>query len=165
MIDPKLTALEIIGVAIRAERDAFDLYTAMAGQVTRDELKQEFTDLAGQEKSHERWLQEYYTKATGEATAPPVPEVRIKMFGPEAHDGMSILEVLDLAIVKEHLAEEVYAEAAERSADPSGKRLLDELVEFEKTHARRLEVLREEVRRHPSWLEDAHGRTIQLEGP
>ncbi len=165
MIDPNLTALEIVGIAIRAERDAFDLYSAMAQQVRKPELEQEFRNLAEQEKEHERWLTEYYTAATGDETPPPVPDVRIKMFGPEVHDGMSLLQVLDLAVEKEHLAERVYAEAARRAQDPSGRRLLGELVEFEKGHARRLERLRDEARRNPAWLEDEDGRTIQLQGP
>ncbi len=165
VIDPSLTALEIVGVAIRAERDAFDLYAAMARQVQKPELKKEFERLAGQEKEHERWLAEYHAQATGEETPPPVPDVRIKMFGPDVHDGMSLLEVLDLAVEKEHVAEQVYREAASRSKDPSGKRLLSELVEFEKGHARKLEQMRDEARRNPAWLEDEGGRTIQLQGP
>jgi len=165
MIDANLTALEIVGVAIRAERDAFDLYSAMADQVQKPELKTELTNLADQEKEHEKWLTEYYAEATGEKSPPPVPDVRIKMFGPEVHDGMGLLEVLDLAVEKEYLAEKVYAEAGRRSKDPSGKRLLDELVQFERSHARRLEHMRDDARRNPAWLEDENGRTIQLQGP
>ena len=165
MIDPSLTALEIIGVAIRAERDAFDLYSAMASQVTKPELKDEFAGLADQERQHERWLQEYYSAATGDDAPPPTPTVRIKIFGPDVHDGMNLLEVLDLAITKEHLAETAYSTAGERATDASGKRLLGELVQFERSHARRLEKLRDDARRDPAWLEDAGGRTIQLEGP
>lgn len=165
MIDSELTALEIIGVAIRAERDALDLYTAMARQVQKPELKKEFERLANQEKNHERRLSEYHATATGESAPPPVPDVRTKMFGPEVHDGMSFLEVLDLAVEKEHISQRVYAEAASRAKDPSGKRLLSELVEFERGHVRRLEQMRDEARRNPAWLEDEGGRTILLQGP
>jgi rubrerythrin len=165
MIDEKLTALEIIGIAIRAEQDAYTLYSAMAGQVSRAELKAELERLAGQEQEHERWLTDYYRQATGEDSPPPVPDVQITLFGPEVHDGMTLLEVLDVAIEKERAAEKVYAEALRRSDDPSGKRLLGELVEFERGHARKLQVMRDEISRNPAWLEDAAGRTLQLEGP
>ncbi len=165
MIDEKLTALEIIGVAIRAERDTYELYSAMAAQVSQPELKVELERLAGQEREHERWLTEYYQQATGEEAPPPVPDVQITIFGPELHDGMTLLRVLDVAIEKEIAAENVYAEAQRRSDDPSGKRLLGELVEFERGHARKLRVMREEIARNPAWQEDAAGRTIQLEGP
>jgi len=165
MIDPGLTALEIVGIAIRAERDAYDLYSGMARQLRNPELVAELERLAGQEQEHERWLTDYYLQATGEQEPPPVPDVRITMFGPEIHEGMTLLEVIDVAIEKEKAAESVYAEAARRSDDPSGARLLHELVEFEKSHARRLETLRDRIRRNPAWLEDEGGRTIQLEGP
>jgi len=165
MIDEKLTALEIIGVAIRAEQDAYELYDAMARQVSQAELKSELERLAEEERSHERWLTAYYREATGEESPPPVPDVQITMFGPELHDGMTLLQVLDVAIEKEHAAERVYTEAQRRSGDPSGKRLLGELVEFERGHARKLKVMREKIARNPAWQEDASGRTIQLEGP
>lgn len=165
MIDEKLTALEIVGIAIRAEQDAHQLYSSMAGQVSKAELKSELERLAVEEKKHEQWLTEYYRQATGEETPPPVPDVQITMFGPEVHDGMSLLQVLDVAIEKENAAEAVYAEARRRSDDPSGKRLLGELVEFERGHARKLKVFRDEIARNPAWQEDAAGRTIRLEGP
>ncbi|NOZ94059.1 MAG: ferritin family protein [Acidobacteria bacterium] len=165
MIDEKLTALEIIGIAIRAEQDAYELYDAMARQVSQAELKTELERLAGEERTHERWLTAYYRQATGEVTPPPVPDVQITLFGPVVHDGMSLLQVLDVAIEKERAAENVYAEAQRRSGDPSGKRLLGELVEFERGHARKLTVFRETIARNPAWQEDAAGRTIQLEGP
>ncbi len=165
MIDPELTALEIVGIAIRAERDAHDLYSGMARQVRRPELVAELERLAEQEQEHERWLTDYYLQATGETEPPPVPDVRITLFGPEIHEGMTLLELIGVAIQKENAAEAVYAEAARRSGDPSGKRLLGELVEFERSHARRLEVLQDRIRRNPAWLEDEGGRTIQLEGP
>ena len=78
---------------------------------------------------------------------------------------MTLLQVLDVAIEKEHAAETVYAEAQRRSDDPSGRRLLGELVEFERGHARKLQVMRQEIARNPAWQEDAAGRAIQLEGP
>jgi len=165
VIDEKLTALEIVGVAIRAEQDAHDLYESLSERVSNDELVKEFQDLASQEREHESWLTDYYRDMTGETDPPPVPDTRVKMFGPEVGDDMSVLEVLELAITKEHLAEKVYAEGARRSKDPSGRRLLQRLVEFERSHARRLEHQLAEARRNPAWLEDSGGRTIQLEGP
>ncbi len=165
MIDEQLSALEIVGIAIRAERDAYDLYESLAERVSNPRLVKEFKDLAGQEKEHERWLTEYYREATGLEDAPPVPEVKIKIFGPEVHDGMSVVQVLEVAVEKEHVAERVYAEAARRARDASGRRLLERLVEFERGHARRLEQQLDHARRDPAWLEDAGGRTIQLEGP
>ncbi len=164
-IDPELTALEIVGVAIRAERDAHDLYAGLARRVRNPELVKELEELAAQELDHERWLAEYYAEATGDSEPPPVPEVRIKMFGPSIEEGLSVPQLLEIAIEKEELAERVYAEAARRAQDASGRRLLERLVEFERSHARRLRHQLEAARRDPSWLEDADGRTIQLEGP
>ncbi len=165
MIDQQLSALEIIGVAIRAERDAFDLYSSLAKRVANAELVKEFEGLARQEQQHEEWLTEYYTEATGLEEAPPVPDVRIKIFGPDVNDGMSVVQVLEIAVEKEHVAERVYAEAARRAKDASGRRLLERLVEFEKSHARRIQDQLDHARRDPAWLEDSGGRTIQLEGP
>jgi rubrerythrin len=165
MIDQELSALEIVGIAIRAERDAFDLYDSLARRVSNPDLVKEFESLAEQEKEHERWLTDYYKEATGLDEAPPVPDVKIKIFGPDVHDGMSVVQVLEVAVEKEHVAERVYAEAARRARDASGRRLLERLVEFERGHARRLQEQLDHARRDPSWLEDAGGRTIQLEGP
>ncbi len=165
MIDAELSALEIVGIAIRAERDAFDLYDSLAKRVSNPKLVNEFEELARQEKEHEQWLTEYYREATGLEEAPAVPEVRIRIFGPDVHDGMSVIQVLEVAVEKEHAAEHVYAEAARRARDASGRRLLEKLVDFERGHARKLQAQLDRARRDPAWLEDAGGRTIQLEGP
>jgi len=165
MIDPQLSALEIIGIAIRAERDAFDLYDSLAKRVTNPKLVKEFEDLAAQEREHERWLTDHYREATGLDEPPAVPDVRIRIFGPDVHDGMSVVEILEVAVKKEHIAEHVYAEAARRARDSSGRRLLEKLVDFERGHARRLQEQLDRARRDPAWLEDADGRTIQLDGP
>ncbi len=165
MIDRQLSALEIVGIAIRAERDAFDLYSSLAKRVANTKLVEEFEELARQEQQHEKWLTEYYTEATGLEEAPPVPDVQIKIFGPDVHDGMSVVQVLEVAVEKEHVAERVYAEAARRAEDASGRRLLERLVEFERGHARRIQDQLDHAQRDPAWLEDAGGRTIQLEGP
>ena len=165
MIDPELSALEIVGIAVRAEREAFDLYDSLAKRVSNPKLVKELEELARQEKEHEQWLAEYYREATGLEEAPAVPDVRIQIFGPEVHDGMSVIEVLGVAVEKEHAAERVYAEAARRARDASGRRLLEKLVDFERGHARKLQAQLDRARRDPAWLEDAGGRTIQLEGP
>lgn len=165
MIDRQLSALEIVGIAIRAERDAFDLYSSLATRVSNTKLVEEFEELARQEQQHEEWLTLYYTEATGLEEAPPVPDIQIKIFGPDVHDEMSVVQVLEVAVEKEHVAERVYAEAARRAEDASGRRLLERLVEFERGHARRIQEQLDHARRDPAWLEDSGGRTIQLEGP
>lgn len=165
MIDPELSSIEIVGVAVRAEREAFDLYLGLAAKVGNPTARAEFERLAGEEARHQEWLTAYYKEMTGGSDAPPMPDMRIKMFGPEPSEEMRIAEILDLAITKENLSETVYAEASKRSTDPSGRRMLGELVEFERSHARRLIAIREVLRRNPAWIEDPQGRAIQLEGP
>lgn len=165
LVDPELTSIEIIGIAIRAENDAFDLYQGLAMRVRNPLVKEQFEALAREEKSHERWLREYYGKATGSAEPPAVPDVRIKMFGPTPREDMPLVEILAIGIEKEKLSEQVYAEAERRSTDASGRRMLAELVEFERSHARKLQAMREKVRRDPAWLEDSSGRDVNLEGP
>ena len=185
MIDRQLSALEVVGIAIRAERDAFDLYSSLATRVSNTKLVEEFEELARQATliiglaifiegtsmacdavlQDEEWLKVYYTEATGLEEAPPVPDIQIKIFGPDVHDEMSVVQVLEVAVEKEHVAERVYAEAARRAEDASGRRLLERLVEFERGHARRIQEQLDHARRDPAWLEDSGGRTIQLEGP
>lgn len=165
MIDPELSSLEIIGIAVRAERESFNLYSDLANRIANPAARAELARLADEETQHEKWLSEYYMSMTRSRDIPPVPDVHIKMFGPRPDAQMDVMQIIDLAIGKERLSEEVYAEAERRSTDASGRRLLGELVEFERSHARKLAALIDHARRNPAWIEDPHGRAIQLEGP
>jgi len=149
-----LTVLEILGVAVKKEIDAANFYKNLAGQIANPIIKDRFLQLAKEERKHRAMLQAEYKRLTGgEKVSVPkemVPKIR------EAFDFTkgNIEEALQFAISAERDAQKLYAEAAKKSKDPRGKRMLDYLVEFEKSHENLLKSELAFYRKSPTWFDE-----------
>jgi rubrerythrin len=152
-IEKNLSAIEIVGVATRAEIDAHQFYLEMAKRIKNKVVKERILTLAAEEKRHERILKSLLKQWTGEDD-PPVPEKG--PFKPEdlIADDMSHEKVLETAIELERAASKRYIEASRVAQDDSGRRQLEYLSEFERTHERILVSELEALKKDKDWFDD-----------
>jgi rubrerythrin len=159
-----LTGLEVLGVAIRSEVEAQHFYTQALKGIQNPILREKLSRLAAEEKRHRQILEERYRRSSGEKN-PPIP----RRGGPEgkgkiSSKGLSPEEVLKIAIRMEQEAARFYQREALRTADMSGRFMLEYLADFERNHERSLQAEWKALNRFPDWF-SLKDPTVMLVGP
>lgn len=152
-LEKDLTALEILGVAIRKEIEAQGFYTKMAERIKNRVVRERIMNLAGDELGHERLLKRIYTEWSGEEN-PPVPDKGITPASELINDEMTHEQILETAIKQERAAVDLYIAASKKAQDDSGRRVLQYLSEFERTHERILTSELEYLRKNTDWFDE-----------
>lgn len=149
-MDPDLSILEVIGLAVKNEDDAAVFYTDFSKIIKNELVQAKFQFLAEEEKKHSKMLTDFYKKLSGEPLTPPkVPGAAKSVEGPTYEFTVDSIEaLLNLAIKREMDASEFYKSAAEKSENNSGRRMLEYLSRIEELHA---VTIRAELK---SYLED-----------
>ena len=158
-----LTGLEVLGVAIRSEAEAYSFYAQALRKVQNPILREKLSRLAAEEKRHRQILEERYRKNSGEEV-PPVPrkgglEGKGRMPGE-----LSPEELLKTAIGMEQAAARFYAREALRAPDMSGRFMLEYLADFERGHERSLQAELKALNRFPEWF-SLKDPVVMLVGP
>lgn len=150
----ELTAAEALGVAIRAETDAAELYTELASRVANPLLRQKITLLAKEELQHKRILEEAF-KAQFPKVALVLPSSQLpKEISCRAdRQRLSAAEILNFAIEEECKSRQFYLEAAQHAADLSGQRMFNYLADWEFSHEMALTAERDMLLRYPRYFE------------
>jgi rubrerythrin len=155
MIPKELTSLEVLGVAVRSEIDAQNIYREMAERVSNPRAKERFHLLAAEEQRHQNLLERKYQEL--------FPNVPLKLppsqLPPKALTGdlrkeMSLREVLDLAIREERHSRDFYLEGAHHVDDLTGKAMLKFLADWEYTHQMSLQGEYDMLIKYPNYYED-----------
>lgn len=152
-IEKSLSAIEIVGVAARAEIDAHKFYVEMAKRIRNKIVKERILTLAAEEQRHERILKNLLKKWTGEDD-PPIPTQGPFKIEEMIGADMSHEKVLETAIELERQAAKRYIEASRVARDDSGRRQLEYLSEFERTHERILVSELEALKKDKDWFEE-----------
>lgn len=162
MIEQDLTLIEVLGLAVIQEVEAYKRYKLLANRISNPLVKEKIRSLANEEKAHRELLYGMLQKNTGE-TKPPLPRKppREIEFNEEE---LPVHKVIELAIRKEKEAVEFYEMAAGKANDPSGKQVLEYLAEFERGHERLLQTEYDAIAKYPEWM-DFDGADIMLIGP
>jgi rubrerythrin len=149
--EPGLTALEALGIAIRAEQDSRNVYDELADRSDQEHISRLFRRLAEDEGQHLRFLQERYKELAGSVPLklPPsgLPE---KLATPERRRNASLEAVLEMAIDEEKRSRDLYLRAATETRDPSGQRMFRYLADMEYEHWMELEHERRMLERYPN---------------
>lgn len=129
-----LTTLEILGIGIKSEIDAVNLYTRMKEMVGSDDLKEKMDFLISQEKKHEQILKEAYDKKYPEVEL-VLPENSIiplidEVLGRDA----SLKELFEVAMKAEKIAEDFYSNLAGNTSDSNAKSILLYMASMEQSH-------------------------------
>jgi rubrerythrin len=138
---------ELFLTAIKAEVEAYEIYSKLADGVKNAFLKDKLNFLASEEIKHKEYLEEaYHTRFPGveiilpEKTVVPLPELRIP------DERVPVSEVIESAMAAELAAQEFYNAFAERFDDvPDLKRTLIFFATMELGHYKILEIEKENV--------------------
>ncbi len=146
-----LTALEVLGVAIKSEIEAAALYTRLAAQVRNATLAAKLDFLRREEEKHRSILQDVYQRRFPDVelqlpSRSPVPTVDAASLA-----GKTVPELFQLAMHAEQLASDFYAREADRSFDEMGRTTLRYLSQVESGHYKMLETEYELVSRFPDY--------------
>ena len=137
-----LTAVEVIGMAVRSEEDAAKFYGHISKMIDNDLVRAKYEHLAREEANHRRLLVQLYESMTGSREKPPrIPgQPETAEGGPVPEEIAGSLEaLLRLAVERERKARAFYARAGEEATDLSGKRILGYLADVEHGHEMMLE--------------------------
>ncbi len=154
MAPHELTALEALGVGIRAEIDASELYSELAKRVSNPFLREKILLLAKEEVQHKRLLEEAYQRQFPEVPlALPPSQLPKQISGKADREQLSVTEVLSCAIEEERKAREFYLQAAQCATDLTGHRMFNYLADWEFSHEMELTAERDMLRRYPRYFE------------
>jgi len=167
-MDPRLTSLEVVGMAIRSEEDASRFYGRISKLIANPEIKKKYEDLAREEVGHKQTLIDLYREiADGMPDPPPIPGSPETAEGgdvpPEIQD--SIEELLKLAIQRERDAYDYYSRAARQARDASGQRVLQQLADVEHDHEVMLEKELQAYMGNKDWYLNGEASDLIHEGP
>lgn len=150
-LDPNLTSLEIMGIAIKSEINAAQVYDRLAQRVKNLTLKEKLRFLKSEEKKHRAILEEMYARSFPEVElALParslLPKVDIAL-----SEDTPIPELLEIAMEWEKLSAEFYADFAKRAEDVKGRSVLQYLSNMESGHYHLLETERDFISQFPDY--------------
>jgi rubrerythrin len=145
-----LTALEVLGVAIRAEIEAASLYAHMAHRVRNASLVTKLEFLAQEEKKHRSILEDVYARQFPEVEL-QVPAKSIVPTVDAEVEKLSVPELFQLAMKAEQLSADFYAREADRSVDQAGRTVLRYLSNVERGHYQMIETEYELLSRFPDY--------------
>ena len=155
MIAKELTALEVLGVAIRAEIDAQEMYREMARRVASPRAKERFHLLVSEEQQHQGILERKYQQM--------FPQVPLKLppsqLPPTAatadlRKDLSLREALEVAIQEERHARDFYLDASSVVDDLTGKAMLKFIADMEYSHQMALTAEYDMLVKYPNYYDD-----------
>lgn len=144
-----LTALEALGIAIRAEMDTREVYEEMVRRAEDPQIRRRFELLAAEEKQHCEYLEVRWNEL-----APGVPlklpESRLQLAGGQPA-GRSLENVLDMALAQERHSREFYLRAARETGDLSGRAMFRFLADMAYQHWLALAQEKDMLVRYPNY--------------
>jgi len=146
-----LTGLEVLGMAIRSEVEAFRFYTQALKGVQNPILGEKLFRLAAEEKRHRLILEERYKKSTGERV-PPLPRKGGLEGKGKLPKDLSPEEILRTAIRMEQQAAQFYQRESNKATEMSGRFMLEYLADFERNHERSLQAELKALNLFPDWF-------------
>jgi rubrerythrin len=157
---PRAT-LEGLSRGIQAELSAYVFYKKGMEVTKSDKLKDLLAILAAEEKVHYRILEgqydslvrsEMWNTYSDVLNRPGLPEIDERMA--EVHHQMldeisettPPMRILEMALMLEEQARDLYSELAGKTEDPKGKETYSYLVKFENTHVTKIKTLMKEFK-------------------
>ena len=154
MLVEDLTALEALGIAIRSEIDAQEVYSDLAGMCGDELLKNRFLSLFHEERRHQTLLEKKYKEMFPETDLVlPQSQLPTEVVESGIRKKMNIKDVLQLAINEEKRVREFYLDCAGSVKDLSGNRMFRFLADMEFSHQMMLTAELELIEKYPSYME------------
>jgi len=148
-----LTPLEILGVAIKSEIEAANLYRHMAAQVANLDLKERLSFLVQEEEKHRRILEAAYRNQFPEVPLALPAQSLVPTISSRVEAGAEIPELFRLAMEAEQMSEQFYAEQAGRAQEENARTSLMYLSRMEHGHYELLRTELEMIERFPTYYQ------------
>jgi rubrerythrin len=144
---------KIISLAIEREVEAYTFYKTVADKAKDKALKTIFAELAGEEKKHREFLQDFLAKEGKALKFDTAKDYKVgdSLPSPAITPDLKPLEGLVLAIKKELEAMQMYTRLAAASTDAQQQMLFTGLANMERTHKARLEDIYTNMAFPESW--------------
>ena len=152
MVDPRLTTLEAVALAVRSEIESTDLYENLAQRVKNPEVKTVLTDLAADEERHRIGLMSLYTRMLGDQE-PALPSGDGRQKTLDLPENPDYADVITAARDKEVDSENFYKNAAENVTEYRTRMFFLDVAESERKHAATLQKLLDRLKEDPHWFE------------
>lgn len=148
-----MTIKEALKIAIKEEIKAYTLYTNTSKKIKGAATKAMLTELAEQEKGHQRFLESFIAKDELTELGDDIPKhsLGISEFlvaSKELEEDATPQEVMIFAIKEEEKAQKFYLDMKEKFAGTEAETLFHRLAEEEKGHKIKLE---EEYEKEIMW--------------
>ncbi len=132
---------KIISRAIDGEIEAYTFYRAVSDKVKDKNLKDLFSELAGEEEKHKLTLQGFLIQTPEKLHFSTSRDYRVVdgLSTPTLTADLKPIDGLVIAIKKELEAMQMYTQLANSSADEGQKKIFLELATMERQHKARLE--------------------------
>lgn len=161
MNEEGLTSLEALGLAIRCEMDSEELYRELAAKTENELMKERFLNLSQAQKKHRLLLEKKYQEM--------FPNVELKMppcrlpyeVSAESIKGLTLRDVLKIAIQQEKKAREFFLDCAETVTDLSGKRMFRFLADMKFSYSSILNTELEVIEKYPAYYEEQGGWEVE----
>lgn len=148
-----LTPLEILGVAIKSEIEAANLYRHMASRVVNVDLGERLNFLAGEEEKHRQILEAAYRRQFPEVELALPARSLVPTLQAAIQVGAPVPELFRLAMEAERLSEEFYGELAGRAPEENSRSTLSYLSRMERGHYELLRNELEMIQRFPTYYQ------------
>lgn len=154
MIEKEITALEALGIAIRSEIDAQEVYKDLATMCEDELLRDKFLNLFHEEKKHQIILEKMYKEMFPDVDL-ILPESQLppKVDASKKRRKLNLKDVLLIALEEEKKSREFYLDCAQIVTDLSGKRMFRFLADMEFTHQVLLNAELELLEKYPNYFE------------
>lgn len=140
---------DILMLAIRLEKGAWDFYMAARDKVGPPQMKEVFQILANAEDKHIQMLYQRAISLLSEGALPPVEKLKRELKVEHMEGGVEVspalakveekiadeMEALEIALEKEYMSYDFYKRASAMIENPDAKTLLNELAVEEREHA------------------------------
>ncbi|MBM4170435.1 MAG: hypothetical protein FJ214_01025 [Ignavibacteria bacterium] len=162
MIAEDLTALEALGIAIRSEMDAQDVYKDLAELCENEELKGRFLNMYQEERRHQVLLENMYREMFPNVDIKlPPSQLPKEVNNKSARKKLGIKDVLKHAIDEEKKAREFYLDCVSSVKDLSGQRMFRFLADMEFSHQMILNAELEMIEKYPLYFENPKGWEVE----
>jgi rubrerythrin len=143
-----------LGMAIRCEMDAEQLYQDLAAKTENELMKERFLNLSQAQKKHRLLLEQKYREM--------FPDVELKLppcelplnISESRIQNLTLRDVLKIAIEQEKRAREFFLDCAETVTDLSGKRMFRFLADMKFSYYNILNTELEVIEKYPAYYEE-----------
>ena len=148
-------ALKYLNLGIQSEIAAYVFYLRASKMIADENLRKTLDGLALDEKHHFLVLEEEYDRNVRSEMWAPYKDIMSRDGLPDIDEMMqethkeligkipnlkSRKDVLEIALILEKEAADLYRDASSKAKDPEIRKIFDHLVAFEKVHVKKIEM-------------------------